>query len=152
MTGIFRIAEHNQNYAEPTLVKDCILGSILVSEASKDTPGEYDFVNCVKPNGSSIEPSDFTYIFKWPESIYRVQRPDGTAYQITGDPPTVTNIATFYTFDVPTPTATPLPTNTPLPTATFTPTPTPTSTPTFTPTPIPTPTFTPTPTHTPVPG
>lgn len=98
MTGLFEIAEHNLPYIAPTLVRDCVIGGVFVDEHAKKTPGKYDFVNCVKPNGASLEPSDFTYIFVWPKSVYRVQRADGTAYQITGGS-AVTTIAPFYVED-----------------------------------------------------
>jgi hypothetical protein len=133
MTGLFEIAEHNATYLAPTLVRDCLMGGITVDEARKPVAGQYDFVNCIKPNATPIESSDFTYVYVRPASVYRVQRPDGTAFQITGGI-TVTGIPSFY------PTNTPTPTFTPTPTPTCTPTPTPTNTPTNTPTPTPTPT------------
>lgn len=96
MDGTFKIAEHNLPYIRPTLVKDCIATRIVISEASKPTPGKYDFVNCTKPDGTPIEPSDFAFSFAWPNSLYRVQRPDRTAYQITGAQ-VLSTIAPFYT-------------------------------------------------------
>lgn len=95
MTGTFLISEHNADYAAPTLVKHCVLGGIRVSEQAKSEPGQYDFVNCVKVDGSDIEASDFTIIFAWPSSLYRVQNADGTAYQLTGAG-AVTEIEPFY--------------------------------------------------------
>lgn len=97
MNGYLRIAEHNLPYIRPTLVKDCVTTRIVVSEAAKPTPGKYDFVNCTKPDGTSLEPSDFAFSFAWPNSLYRVQRPDRTAYQITGAGSAMSTIAPFYT-------------------------------------------------------
>ena len=127
MTGKFVIAEHTLLGVVPTLVKDCIVGAIEVNEAARPERGIYDFVNCTKPDGSDILPSDFTYTAVIATSVFRVQHADGTAYQITGAG-NVTTIAPFYALDVPT--ATPTATNTPAPTATYTPTPTNTPSPT----------------------
>lgn len=93
--GSFRIAEHNLPYLRPTLVKDAVFTSIVIDEHTKDTPGQYDFVNVTKANGASIEPGDFLFEFAWLASIYRVQRPDGTAWQVTGGQ-VYSNIAPFY--------------------------------------------------------
>lgn len=91
----FEIAEHALGFSAPILVKDCVLTSISVNEAGKPMPGRYDFVNCTKPNGSSLEPTDVTIVYALPSSVYRVQRPDGTAWQMTGAG-VVTTIAPFY--------------------------------------------------------
>ena len=95
MTGKFVIGEHNSEYAAPTLVKDSVVGHVEVDERGKDLPGRYDFVNVTAADGISIEPSDFTFIAAKPESVYRVQRPDGTAFRIIGDN-AVTQINAFY--------------------------------------------------------
>jgi hypothetical protein len=83
-TDAFVIREHNSEYVMPTLVKDSVVARVDVDERGKHFLGRYDFVNVIKPDGSSLEPSDFTLIAPKPQSIYRVQRPDGTAFRITG--------------------------------------------------------------------
>lgn len=94
-TGTFFIGEHNSEYAAPTLVKDSVVGHIKVDERGKDLPGYYDFVNVTTADGVSIEPSDFTLIAPKLQSVYRVQRPDGTAFRIVGDK-SITQINAFY--------------------------------------------------------
>lgn len=115
-----RIAEHTLGFITPVLFKDCTIDSVVVDEIKDDplTPGRYDFVGC------NLEPSDFTFPNAWPSTRIRVQRVDGTAYQLTGNG-TLTTIAPFYLDAVPTPTPTltPTPTSTPTPTPTATPTP-----------------------------
>lgn len=91
----FIIAEHNYDYTAPTLVKDSVIGDIEVDESDKRVPGLYDFVNVTKPDGSGIEPDDFKLIAAKPESIYRVQQLDSTAFQLTGTGE-VTEIDVFY--------------------------------------------------------
>ena len=79
----------------PTLVKDSVVSQIVVDERGKDLPGRYDFVNVTAADGISIEPSDFTFVAPKPQSVYRVQRLDGTAFRMIGDG-TVTQINAFY--------------------------------------------------------
>lgn len=76
----------------PTLYRDCgfelqAQNKVLVDEGTLE-PGHYDFVNC------GLEPSDFDISVMRPGSLIRVQRANGTAYQIdhTG---AVTTIAAF---------------------------------------------------------
>ena len=94
-TDTFVIGEHNSEYAAPTLIKDSVISQVDVDERSKELPGYYDFVNVTTAEGVSIEPSDFTLIAPKLQSVYRVQRPDGTAFRIVGDN-TVTQINAFY--------------------------------------------------------
>ncbi len=94
-TDTFIIAEHNYDYSAPTLVKDSVIGDITVDENARDTPGIYDFVNVTKPDGTSIESADFALTAPRPESVFRVQHLDNTAFQITGTGE-VTEIEAFY--------------------------------------------------------
>lgn len=95
IAGTFRIAEHNGGGEVATLVKDSIMAGILVNEGGKPVPGQYDFVNATKLDGTSIEPSDIVVEFALPQSVYRFQRANGTAWQMTGAG-NVTTIASFY--------------------------------------------------------
>lgn len=105
----FFISDHNLPGFVPVLVKDCRIPGVTVYEdispgqtTNKDQVGQYDFVNCLDTDGTSIEASDFTLTAPQQGSVYRVQRPDGTAYQITGAGypnygGTVSTIPRFYT-------------------------------------------------------
>lgn len=95
MDSPFSVSEHNATSVKATLVLDCVLPTISVDEDTRNKPVLYDFVNCTKLDGTAIEPSDFDFIFTWPSSLYRVQRPNGTAYQIDGNAD-VTTIDAFY--------------------------------------------------------
>ncbi len=158
-----------------SIIRDCVMKNIsgkavLVQESDGGGPGlngmRADFVRCTN-DGRDLEATDFDLQIMAPTSVYRVQRRNNTAFQMTGPSGAVTVIPQF-DFSNPGPTPTPSPTITPspsptlppLPTPTFTPTPTrvPTATPippTSTPTPTPVvtsiPTATPTPSPTPVP-
>ncbi len=87
-----RLGSHNAEAGVPTLYRDCgfelqAQNKVLVDEGTLE-PGHYDFVNC------GLEPSDFDISVMRPGSLIRVQRANGTAYQIdhTG---AVTTIAAF---------------------------------------------------------
>lgn len=128
-TNNLRIADHNLPPEVPVLFLECAIPGVTVLEdldpgviTAKDRPGLYDFVNCTRLDGSSLEPGNFTLTRPQAESVFRVQRPDGTAYQVLGTG-AVATIEPFYGL---LPTVTPTPTNTP----TATPTPTATATPT----------------------
>lgn len=92
--GTFMILEHNVASGIPNLVKDCVIGNILIDESSKPVAGKYDFVNCQKPNGAGIQSSDFVIYYARTGSIWRVQNRDGTAFQMTKT--SITPIEPFY--------------------------------------------------------
>ncbi|MGH2751084.1 MAG: hypothetical protein ACRDK3_09475, partial [Actinomycetota bacterium] len=61
---------------QPVLVQDCtFVGKVLV-DAKNTVPITYDFVRC------GLEPNDFDVVMMARESLIRVQRADGTAFQI----------------------------------------------------------------------
>jgi hypothetical protein len=72
----------------PSLIENCIIGHVTVDEVPPDAPPRntnVDYVNCTQDGSTALEPADFTVTYMHPDSIYRVQRPDGTAYQINPD-------------------------------------------------------------------
>lgn len=92
--GVFVIQEHNVASGIPVLVKDCVVGSILINERDKPIAGKYDFVNCTKPDGTPLQPTDFVIDYARPGSVWRVQNADGTAFRLTGS--ALATIEPFY--------------------------------------------------------
>jgi hypothetical protein len=89
--SIVRITSHVGRGEEPTL----FLGgswkaptAVRVMESVKDQRGRYDFVN-IEFNGRELQPSDFSIQTIHPETRLRVQRSDGTAFQITAEGTTI---------------------------------------------------------------
>jgi hypothetical protein len=92
----FVIMNHNASSSIPNKV----LGgeweapvAIRVSESTNQSPGRYDFVG-VTYNGGDIEPGNIEVDEIHADSIIRVQRKDGTAFQVTSSG--VTTIPTFH--------------------------------------------------------
>ena len=87
--GTLEIGKHTLPADAPTRFIDCEFGLVLVDDAHK-APSVYDFVRC------GLEPADFDLTAAHSDSIFRVQRADGTAYQLLGNG-TVTTIPAFWT-------------------------------------------------------
>jgi hypothetical protein len=75
------VANHKVPTTGVAILSDSIVSHVWVEEA-RGAPAEYDFVNCTKDGSTSLEPADFTVRDMLPDSVYRVQRGDGTAYQV----------------------------------------------------------------------
>jgi hypothetical protein len=73
---------------------DCDLGEVVVRDSGGAEPSEYDFIRC------GLEPNDFDLSGAKSNSVFRVQRANGTAYRLTGNG-TVTSISAFYNGTVP---------------------------------------------------
>lgn len=63
-------------------------------EEERGSPSRFDFVSCTSDGSTSLEPAEFTVMHMVPDSAYRVQRGDGTAYQVNPNG-TSTIISTF---------------------------------------------------------
>ena len=81
------LIRHNQEPKNPVLFKDCGFSRVDVKEAGN--PGQHDFVNC------GLEPDDFNLIETLSGMRIRVQRANGSAYQIDHGGK-VTTIPAFY--------------------------------------------------------
>lgn len=83
-----KLDRHVLGGTQPTLYLDCVFdGQIEVADNVQER-GLYDFVRC------GLESSDFTITSIHPGSVIRVQRLDGTGYQITAGG--VKTIAAFW--------------------------------------------------------
>lgn len=82
------IEEHNTELEEPVRFVDCDFGLVEVNEEDSE-PSQYDFVRC------GLEPENFNVDLAQPDSVFRVQQDDGTAYQLMGDG-NVTEIDPFF--------------------------------------------------------
>jgi hypothetical protein len=72
-----QLVKHTLKCTQPTLYLDCIFeGAIIVDDVEKQR-GLYDFVRC------SLEPEHFTIKSMHPDSTIRVQRADGSAFELT---------------------------------------------------------------------
>jgi hypothetical protein len=91
--GVLRIDEHARPAERPVRFVDCDLGTVEVDDQG-GLPSVYDFIRC------GLEPSDFNLSGASPDSVFRVQRSNGTAYRLLGNG-TVTNINPFYNGTVP---------------------------------------------------
>jgi hypothetical protein len=87
--GTLVIDEHQTEPEAPVRFVDCDLDEVIVADADGGTPSLYEFVGC------GLEPEDFDLDEAHPEGIFRIQRADGTAYELSGDG-TVTDIEAFY--------------------------------------------------------
>ncbi len=81
------ISTHTQVSEAPALVTDSRCGPVYLNEVGGQF-GEYDFLR------TGLEPPDWTVVSMHPSSVYRVQREDGTAYQVHPDG-TTSPIASF---------------------------------------------------------
>jgi hypothetical protein len=91
--GPIRFDSHSQPWGRPLLLKDCVLGDVIVD--SGQNPTMADFVGCAAPDGADLEPADFDLVKPVPGMTIRVQRRDGTAFRLD-HLGAVTPIAAFY--------------------------------------------------------
>ncbi len=87
--GTLVIDEHATESEVPVRFRNCDFGLVVVEDQGGSEPSEYDFVDC------GLEPENFDLSGAFHAAVFRVQREDGTAYQLTGDG-TVTEIEPFY--------------------------------------------------------
>ena len=92
--GTLVIDEHARNAERPVRFVDCDLGKVDVNDSGGPEPSEYDFIRC------GLEPSDFDLSGARSDSVFRVQRSNGTAYRLMGNG-SVTSINAFYNGSVP---------------------------------------------------
>jgi hypothetical protein len=92
--GTLVIDEHARNAERPVRFVDCDLGRVNVDDQGGPEASVYDFIRC------GLEPSDFDLGGARSDSVFRVQRSNGTAYRLTGSG-SVTNISAFYNGTVP---------------------------------------------------
>ena len=92
--GTLYIDEHARDPERPVRFVDCDLGEVVVRDSGGAEPSEYDFIRC------GLEPNDFDLSGAKSNSVFRVQRANGTAYRLTGNG-TVTSISAFYSGTVP---------------------------------------------------
>ena len=60
-----------------------IVSHVTVDEVGAGPAGgNYDFVGCTRDGTLALRPGDFTVTYMAPTSVYRVQRPDGTAFRV----------------------------------------------------------------------
>lgn len=82
------IDEHATESEVPVRFVNCDFGQVVVADAGGE-PSEYDFVDC------GLEPDQFDLSQAIPDGVFRVQRADGTAYELRGNG-TVSEIPAFY--------------------------------------------------------
>lgn len=87
--GTLVIAEHALEGETPVLFVDCDFSEVVVDDTEGAERSQYDFVGC------DLEPERFDLTNARPDSVFRVQRNDGTAFELRGDG-TVTDIEPFY--------------------------------------------------------
>lgn len=87
--GVLLIGEHATPLESPPRFLGCDFGGVIAADSESDEPSAYDFVDC------GLEPEDFDLGDARADAVFRVQRVDGTAFQLDGDG-TVTEIQTFY--------------------------------------------------------
>jgi len=92
--GTLVIDEHARQAERPVRFVDCDLGRVVVNDQGGPEASVYDFIRC------GLEPSDFDLGGARSDSVFRVQRSNGTAYRLTGNG-SVTNISAFYNGTVP---------------------------------------------------
>ncbi len=92
--GNLVIGEHAQPPERPVRFVDCDFGNVIVSDNGGSARSAYDFIRCGR------EPSDVNLSDARSDSVFRVQRSDGTAYELRGNG-SVTPIAAFYSGTVP---------------------------------------------------
>jgi hypothetical protein len=62
----------------PVLISGCDFGGVIVRDGEGAEPGAYDFVNC------DLAAADFDLSAAHPSSRFRVQRSDGSAFELLG--------------------------------------------------------------------
>jgi hypothetical protein len=87
--GELFIDEHATEPEEPVLFRNCDFGQVVVGDGEGGAPSAYDFVDC------GLEPEDFVLDDAMPSSVFRVQREDGSAFELHGDGST-REIDSFY--------------------------------------------------------
>jgi hypothetical protein len=87
--GTLLIDEHATEAEVPVRFRNCDFGLVVVEDQGGSEPSKYDFVDC------GLEPEMFDLSGAFHNAEFRVQREDGTAYQLTGDG-TVTEIEPFF--------------------------------------------------------
>jgi hypothetical protein len=88
-SGVLVIDEHAREAEVPVLFLRCDFSQVMVEDGDGDEPSAYDFVDC------DLEPEDFVLDDAQSEGVFRVQRDDGTAFELRGDG-SVTDIDPFY--------------------------------------------------------
>lgn len=83
------IDEHQTEAEAPVRFVGCDFGTVIVADGDGAQPSLYEFVDC------GLEPEAFDLDEAQSGSVFRVQREDGTAFELRGDG-TVTEIETFY--------------------------------------------------------
>jgi hypothetical protein len=87
--GVLVIDEHAREAEVAVLFVRCEFSQVVVEDADGEEPSEYEFVDC------GLEPEDFDLSESMDDSVFRVQRADGTAYELSGDG-SITEIDAFY--------------------------------------------------------
>ena len=87
-SGTLVIGEHVLEAESPVVFADCDFSEVVVADDDGEAPSIYDFIRC------GLEPSDFDLRSARPDSVFRVQRANGTAYRLTGTG-SVTSIPAF---------------------------------------------------------
>ncbi len=85
---VLYIDEHATESEVPVRFVNCDFERVVVADEEAE-PSEYDFVDC------GLEPDQFDLSDANPDAVFRVQRSDGTAYELSGTG-TVTEIPAFY--------------------------------------------------------
>jgi hypothetical protein len=87
--GRLLIDEHQREPETPVRFLNCDFGSVDVNDGGGAEPGRYDFINC------GLERNDFDLGGAHPQTEFRVQRSNGTAFRLTGSG-SFSNISKFY--------------------------------------------------------
>lgn len=87
--GELLIAEHATPVEAPVRFVGCDFQGVIVADSEGAEASSYEFVGC------ALEPNDFDLRNARPDGVFRVQRVDGTAYQLDGNG-SVTDIEPFY--------------------------------------------------------
>lgn len=87
--GALLIAEHATPLEAPVRFVGCDFEAVIVADAESDEPSSYEFVRC------DLQPDDFVLSDARRDGVFRVQRGDGTAFELDGDG-TATEIEPFY--------------------------------------------------------
>lgn len=77
--GTLVIEQHARPLEEPVRFIGCDFSEIQVVDGEGEEPGGYEFVDC------ELTPESFDLEEAHPESFYRVQNSDGTAFELLGD-------------------------------------------------------------------
>ncbi|HVR79953.1 MAG TPA: S-layer homology domain-containing protein [Acidimicrobiia bacterium] len=92
--GTLLIDEHAREPERPVRFVDCDFGEVEVDDRGGPERSLYDFIRC------GLEPNDFDLSGARSDSVFRVQRANGTAYRLTGTG-AATSISAFYSGTVP---------------------------------------------------